>query len=107
MTRRRGILSGVILALALVLSACAGLPTSGPVNAGNDADADVAPPDFSFLPDHPQPGATPEEIVEGFIRAGSGPGITGDWERVVINLRPAAHLVRKHGLKAHGQLLVA
>ncbi len=88
MIRRRGILSGVILALVLVLSACAGLPTSGPVNAGNDADEDVAPPDFSFLPDHPQPGATPEEIVEGFIRAGSGPGITGDWERAREFLAP-------------------
>jgi hypothetical protein len=88
MIRRRGILSAAVVAVALVLSACAGLPTSGPVNEGNDADAEVAPPDFSFLPDHPQPGATPEEIVEGFIRAGSGPGITGDWERAREFLAP-------------------
>ena len=37
MTRRRGILSAALVAVALVLSACAGLPTSGPVNHGLDA----------------------------------------------------------------------
>ncbi len=72
----------------LVLAACAGLPTSGPVNAGLESDANAAPPDVAFLPDRPQPGATPEEIVQGFIRAGSGPGVTGEWERAKEFLAP-------------------
>jgi hypothetical protein len=88
MTRRRGILSAAIAAALLVLAGCAGLPTSGPVNAGLDADTDAAPPNVAFLPDRPQPGATPEEIVQGFIRAGSGPGVTGEWERAKEFLAP-------------------
>lgn len=88
MTRRRGILSAAIVAALLALAGCAGLPTSGPVNAGLDADTDAAPPNVAFLPDRPQPGATPEEIVQGFIRAGSGPGVTGEWERAKEFLAP-------------------
>jgi hypothetical protein len=73
MTRRRGILAALLATAALALSACAGLPTSGPVNPGLPAGTDAGNPDFSFRPDSPQPGATPEQIVTGFIRAGSGP----------------------------------
>ena len=73
MTRRRGILTTLLAVAALALSACAGLPTSGPVTPGLPAGTDAGNPDFSFRPDSPQPGATPEQIVTGFIRAGSGP----------------------------------
>ena len=73
MTRRRGILAAILTAAALALSGCAGLPTSGPVTPGLPAGTDAGSPDFSFRPDSPQPGATPEQIVAGFIRAGSGP----------------------------------
>ncbi|GAB3604111.1 LpqB family beta-propeller domain-containing protein [Microbacterium aureliae] len=79
MTARRRIGAAVVACLALLLSACAGLPTSGPVYPGQEADATDAPQDTIFLPDRPQPGATPEQIVEGFIRAGSGP--TDSWGR--------------------------
>lgn len=90
MRLRRGILSAAVVIVALALAACAGLPTSGPVHAGLPADADDGnPPDVAFLPDRPQPGATPEEIVEGFIRAGSGPGLTENWERAREFLAPA------------------
>lgn len=85
---RRGTLSAAALAVALLLSSCAGLPTSGPVSAGLETDSEAAPPDFSFLPDRPVPGASPEEIVAGFIRAGSGPGANGDWERAREFLAP-------------------
>ena len=66
MTRRRVILAALLAAAALALSACAGLPTSGPVAPGLPAGADAGSPDFSFRPDSPQPGATPEQIVTGF-----------------------------------------
>lgn len=87
MRRGRGILISALAALsAIVLSACAGLPTSGPVNEGLSAQEEGGAPDLSFIPDRPQPGATPEEIVEGFIRAGSGPA--GGWSRAFEFLAP-------------------
>jgi len=73
----RAIAVAIATASALLLSACAGLPTSGPVNPGLPLDDDTRPPDISFVADPPQPGATPQEIVAGFIRAGSG--TRGEW----------------------------
>ncbi|MFT4052227.1 MAG: LpqB family beta-propeller domain-containing protein [Microbacterium sp.] len=78
MIRLRGIgaVCGALL-LAAVLAACGGLPTSGPVNAGQSISEDTED-DLVFLPDGPSTDATPQQIVEGFIAAGSGPG--GNWE---------------------------
>lgn len=74
MIRRRGILTAVLAALtALSLVACAGLPVSGDVQEGRPVGSDDGPPDISFRPNGPQPGATPEQIVDGFLLAGSGP----------------------------------
>lgn len=77
-SRVRAAATTVIAALLLiVLTACGGLPTSGPVNAGKsipDADTNGG---VVFFPDKPSPDATPEQIVEGFIAAGSGP--TDNW----------------------------
>lgn len=75
-----------MLAAAAALAGCAGLPTDGPVNVGLAVE-DAAPPDVvSFFPDKPQPGASPQQVVEGFIRAGSGP--TGNWETARLYLDP-------------------
>ena len=83
MTRGRGVLTSMVTALltaaALALAGCSGLPTAGPVNPGLPADAEAGNPDFAFQPDSPQPGASPDEIVDGFIRAGTGPGADGNW----------------------------
>ena len=87
--RRRGILAAFVAVAALVLSACAGLPVSGPVNPGLSAGTDAGSPEFLFRPDEPQPGATPEQIVEGFIRAGSGPGPAANWEVARMFLAPS------------------
>ena len=82
MTLRRGIPALVAAALAVLLTACAGLPTSGQINYGlGTQDAPDAEEISFLLPDSPQPGATPEQIVEGFIRAGSGPGLGANWDR--------------------------
>jgi hypothetical protein len=89
MTRARGILSALVLISALVLSACGGLPVSGPVNPGLAVGEDAGSPEFLFRPDEPQPGATPEQIVEGFIRAGSGPGPAANWEVARMFLAPS------------------
>ncbi|WP_194409081.1 LpqB family beta-propeller domain-containing protein [Microbacterium cremeum] len=80
MTARRGILAAVVALSALVLTACGGFATSGPVEYGNarGTTADESQ-NFVFLPNLPQPGASPAEIVEGFINAGTGPGADGKW----------------------------
>lgn len=82
MTRRRSIPIALITLLALMLTACAGLPTSGRINYGlGTADAPDDEEISFLLPDSPQPGATPVQIVEGFVRAGSGPGLGARWDR--------------------------
>ncbi|OCG73884.1 LpqB family beta-propeller domain-containing protein [Microbacterium sediminis] len=67
--------AGLVTA-ALLLTACAGLPTSGPVNPGLAAD-EVPEDDFLYYPEGPAPEATPEQIVQGFVEAATSPA--GDW----------------------------
>lgn len=81
----RRALSLLSLALVLVLSACTGLPTTGYVNPGRGPQSDDAQT-FAFVPDGPQDDATPAEIVEGFLRAGSGPA--DDWATAKLFLAP-------------------
>lgn len=69
----RALGAAVLVVCTLVLGACAGLPVSGPVNAGGPiAQDDGEAPDFSYVPDGPAVDATPAQIVEGFLLAGSG-----------------------------------
>ncbi|WP_223625849.1 LpqB family beta-propeller domain-containing protein [Microbacterium sp. EST19A] len=73
MTERRAtrLLRGVALVVAaLLLPACAGLPTSGDVSVGlvlGESGQDV---DFLPVASGPIQGAGPQEIVEGFLEAG-------------------------------------
>ncbi len=73
--------------LVLALTACTGLPTSGYVNPGRGPQVDDTQA-FAFVPDGPQEDATPAEIVEGFLRAGSGPA--DDWATAKLFLAPGA-----------------
>lgn len=61
----------VVLGSVLVLAACATVPTSGPVREGGDLR--VAPENAAvpFIAAPPQPGASAEEVVRGFLRAGA------------------------------------
>lgn len=59
--------------LLLVLTACSGMPTSGQVYPGNEPLGVEEEPGVAFAPDGPQAGASPQQIVDGFLRAGSGP----------------------------------
>ncbi len=77
MTRLRSILAALLVSVVAVLAGCTGLPTSGAVVAGDPIGEEAGSVDFSFLPDPPPPGATPEQIVSGFLAAGSGP--REDW----------------------------
>lgn len=64
---RRGAAAALALAVTATLGACAQIPMSGPVRVGN---ADVDPPaDIAMLPQGPAVGATPRQIVSGFLGA--------------------------------------
>lgn len=63
-------LSLVVVAWALTLGACTSIPNSGPVQS-SEIDSGLAGASFDFLPPGPSAGATPEEIVAGFIAAGT------------------------------------
>ncbi len=89
MTRTRGVLATALaLVAALLLAGCAGLPVSGDVQEGMAAGEGSSNPGFALVPDRPRPGASPEEIVQGFIRAGSGPGANGSWSIARLFLAP-------------------
>ncbi|TXK16296.1 LpqB family beta-propeller domain-containing protein [Homoserinibacter sp. GY 40078] len=64
--------AGVALVAALLLAGCAGIPNAGPVGSepiGADQDGD----DLISLPEGPQTGATPDELLLGFLRAQRSP----------------------------------
>lgn len=75
--KRRRLAAAAALVCAMVLSACSGLPTTGPVNAGYNAEDAPTIPDLSFRPRSPQPGATGQQIVAGFLDAATSP--EGNW----------------------------
>lgn len=85
MTRRPALVLAATL-LALLFTACAGLPTSGPVNAGRPVTEEEGDSDVAFVPAGPSRGATPAQIVEGFIAAGSG--TRNNWETAQQFLTP-------------------
>jgi Lipoprotein LpqB beta-propeller domain/Sporulation and spore germination len=67
---------GVVLGLVVVgvfAAGCGGIPDSGPVHAGAQLDG---PPPVRVLAAPPVPGASPEDIVRGFLRA--QPGLDND-----------------------------
>lgn len=61
-----------LVAAALVLGGCVGIPTSGGVVTGDIID-DRVEPDFLVLPSGPRPGSTQEEILSDFMLALRGP----------------------------------
>lgn len=76
-SKRRGVLVSVIAAFAVVLTACSGLPRSGDVTPGMALGDTDLPPDISQIAAGPLEGASPEEIVEGFLDAALTP--TDSW----------------------------
>ncbi|MGO2745861.1 GerMN domain-containing protein [Microbacterium sp.] len=74
MTRRRRSFAIVALAaFVAVLTACTSLPTSGEANAGLALDDVDFNPDISQIAARPLEGASPEQIVEGFLDAALTP----------------------------------
>ncbi|MFD2675338.1 LpqB family beta-propeller domain-containing protein [Gulosibacter bifidus] len=72
MTRIRRILATLATASLMVgLSACASIPTSGPIEEGR-SQPDESNQGVRYFPSGPSAGATREEIVQGFLDAGTG-----------------------------------
>lgn len=72
--RPRRMLHGALAVLtAFALAACATLPTTGDVRPGRAAEQSTGDSDVTYLPQGPSVGATPEQIVRGFIDAASSP----------------------------------
>ena len=59
--------------LILALTGCASLPTAGPVRIGPDLVPAAESDTFYYSPSSPVDGATQEEIISGFLAAGTGP----------------------------------
>ncbi|WP_290473537.1 GerMN domain-containing protein [Leifsonia sp. 71-9] len=75
MSRRpiRALAAALVVAVALVLSACASIPDAGPVRPGGTVAQVDDPLDLDFNPSKPEKGASPQRIVQGFIDAASSP----------------------------------
>lgn len=63
-------LLSLLLAAMLVLSGCAQIPTTGPIE---DIPVSPRPRSVELAPEPPQPGVTPERLVEGFMLAMADP----------------------------------
>lgn len=88
MTARR-VLAAALALCAMLLAGCAGIPTDGPVRAG---DGGVATPE-PVLPilQGPQPGDDPFAIMQGFITASAGGPVSGfDIAREYLSKQMAA-----------------
>ncbi len=69
MRMRKALVAG---AAALALVGCVGLPDSGPVSAG-EVQEGTGLGDVEFIAEGPTPGASQEEIVQGFLQAALSP----------------------------------
>ena len=72
---RRAVLAGLLLA-GTGLAGCARIPTSGPVTTQTDVGTG---PEERLIAQGPRSGSTPEQIVQGFLRA-AGIGSDDDFD---------------------------
>lgn len=59
----------VIVSMVAALSACAAIPTSGPVQRGSSVGVDPNDQVIRVIARPPSPGMTPQEVVQGFLDA--------------------------------------
>ncbi|MBG6106789.1 LpqB family beta-propeller domain-containing protein [Frigoribacterium sp. CG_9.8] len=64
---RRGVLAAIVATTILALTACVGIPSSGPVNVGLSLSEDSGGSNIAFNPEGPQSGATQQGILRGFV----------------------------------------
>lgn len=88
----RRVIVPLVAALSLMgLAACTSLPTSGSYQPGLGTDTVVQNARWQFNPNGPADGASPAEIVLGFLDAGESP--VGDWQIAREFLTPEAAAV--------------
>lgn len=87
MSPRRAV-AGLAVAASLLVSGCAGLARSGPVEAGLEVGSGN-PPELRVTFPGPVPGAGQESIVRGFLRAGATSGGVYDNARAFLSTRAA------------------
>ena len=73
----RTVAACVAVTVAAALSACGGLPAVSAVQQGSHVGEPAVQP-VRVQPDGPASGATPDQIVRGFLRAGAGAGFDDD-----------------------------
>ncbi|WP_028659691.1 LpqB family beta-propeller domain-containing protein [Nocardioides insulae] len=66
---RLGALGGLGIALVLLLTGCVSMPSSGPVVEAEDALSMSPDSGIAIAPRPPDPGASPGQIVQGFLDA--------------------------------------
>ena len=67
----RKVLTGLVV--VGLLSGCATLPQAGPIRIGPDLSSPADTESFYYSPLGPSDGQTPQEILSGFLAAGTGP----------------------------------
>ncbi len=100
MSRLRAAAAAALLPLLpLLVAGCTTLPTEGPVTATDGTGASTTSAPFDFNPPGPRPGATPEQVVAGFLNALQATPVTTQvaeqflTERAVAAWRPARRTV--------------
>ena len=84
--RRRTAVAGALLLVA-ALSGCVSIPTSGGIVS---VPGDLPEPGIGIpFPAGPEPDATPEQIVAGFVRAGEAGVYSDNFEKALEFLTPA------------------
>lgn len=80
--------AAAVFFLLAMLTACAGIPTSGPVQEGSALQLQPENEGVPFIAEPPTRGASPEDIVRGFLRASAD--FRGDHEVARLYLAPAS-----------------
>ncbi|WP_372697914.1 LpqB family beta-propeller domain-containing protein [Arthrobacter sp. JSM 101049] len=70
--RTTGMLA-ILVAVLLAMTGCASIPTSGPVGTSAPEAAGQSDFNYTFDPPGPPQDASPQQIIEGFLRAGIAP----------------------------------
>jgi hypothetical protein len=66
---RRSVASAFVAAALLVLAACSSVPTTGPIEQGPVVDSGESTQFIRVIAAPPSTGATPEQVVRGFLEA--------------------------------------
>jgi hypothetical protein len=103
----RGAVTPLLVAGCVLLAgACARIPDQGPVVDGAAPDVDTSSAAFDFSPPGPEAGATPEQVVEGFLTAQQATPLSTTVARQFLTDRAAADWQPERRTLLYGDLEV-